>query len=122
MRRPDPPATWPTPRRAARWTDEDMEFAAAHLTRWTRAQIARGLGRSPRAVEQWQQRSHQWATTQTLLTASEYARQVGRTPQTIAAQCRRGTLPARRVPGGRWWLIAPSARRNRRCPSTAQPS
>lgn len=88
-----------------RWTDDEIDYVATWITRWRRSTIAARLGRSERSVKAMQERRGIWATTQDAMTARAYALETGQSPQWVSEQCRRGRLPARRVPGGRTWLI-----------------
>lgn len=75
--------------------------------RLTLATLARHLGRSPKAVEQWCWRHGCFPTRGSWYTSGEAARRTGLSPQWLTALCRERRIRARRVPGGRWWLIAP---------------
>lgn len=111
---------WPTPRHLRHWTEDEVGYVARHLLTAKLETIARRLGRTPRAVQALQSRlaGRLAVTRQTHLTARQWALEHGWSPQYAATLCRRARVPARRVPGGRTWLIAPGIawpRRRRAC-------
>ncbi len=92
-------------RHKRRWTPAEEEYLAAQLTRRPRAQIARRLGRTEKAVARYCERRGWYPTRMDRLTSGMLARETGLSPQRLTALARAGRLAARRVPGGRWWLF-----------------
>jgi hypothetical protein len=97
-----------------RWTADEADLAVTYLPYWRVETIARALGRTPAAVRSWCARHGQWPTTQHLVTSGWAAQLTGLTPQRLTALARAGAVPARRVPGGRWWLFDPERLPRRR--------
>lgn len=98
-------AGWgPTKRR---YTLDEEAFILAHLTCWSRAAIARHLGRTPRQIKDWCWRTGQHPRNQHLLTSGEAARLAGVSQQWLTELARADRIKARREPGGRWWLFDP---------------
>lgn len=88
-----------------RWTAEEFEFAVSHCTVWSRAAIARHIGRTAIAVRQKLWQHHQAPSKQDLLTSGQLAARMGISQQWLTRLARRGKLKARRIPRGRWWLF-----------------
>lgn len=94
-------------RRGRAWSFAEMSFVDLHVGTLTDAQIGAYLGRTPKAVRQWRERNHiaPTRTTARWMTSGEAARMLGVSQQTVTRWCRTKQIPARRVPGGRWWLV-----------------
>lgn len=69
------------------------------------ATIARRLGRSERAVIRRCNRLHLAASKDGVVTSGVAAQLTGLSPQYLTRLARQGRIPARRMPGGRWWLF-----------------
>lgn len=69
--------------------------------------LARRLGRTPKAVLRWCERNRVFPCRGSWWTTGQAAQVTGLSPQHLSALCRQRKLRSRRVPGGRWWLIAP---------------
>lgn len=89
------------------WSFAEMSFVDLHAGTLTDAQISVYLDRTPTAIRAWRWRNRIAATRTTArwITTGEAARLVGVSQQTITAWARHKRIPARRVPGGRWWLV-----------------
>ena len=99
-----------TSRHKRRWSEHEIEIVATMLGHGHSIErIARYVQRSPRAVQGLQSRRPGLCHTKLeALTARAYAQEIGVSSQWVATLCRQGRLPARRVPGGRWWMIDPN--------------
>lgn len=92
-----------------RWTATEECNLIAWRRRYTVPELARRLGRSPRAVVQYSyvHRCYPWDGS--WYTPIEVARLLGLTRQCVTGWCARGVVRARRVPGMRRWLIDPAS-------------
>lgn len=88
-----------------RWTADDEWVVISRLTRWRVETIARHLGRTPKAVRRWMERTGQYPQTQDLVTSGVAAEVTGRSPGHLRRLARTGRVRARRVPDGRHWLF-----------------
>lgn len=91
------------------WSAAERDYLIDRLTTTPLAEIARRLGRTPKAVSRYCEREGLYPTRQDLLTSGDAAPLYGLTPQRLTALARAGRIPARRVPGGTWWLFEPPA-------------
>jgi excisionase family DNA binding protein len=91
-----------------RWTVTEQTFVVDRLTIWRIETIAAHLGRTPKAVIRWCERHGQAVCHQDLWTTGMVGAAIGRSDATVRRWAREGRIPARRVPGGRRWLIDPA--------------
>lgn len=87
-------------------TPEQRQFVVMNLTSMPRTEIARQVGRSVSSVRHWCSRHNQSPRNQHLLTSGQAARSYGCSPQWLTELARLRRIPARREPGGRWWLFS----------------
>lgn len=89
-----------------RWLPGERDALIDWVTCVPLPEIARRLGRTPKAVTRYCEREGIYPTRQDLLASGDAARAYGVRAQWLTAQARAGRFPgAQRVPGGRWWLF-----------------
>lgn len=92
-----------------RWSAEEDFILILRRQAWRPETIARKLGRSVKAIENRSRRTGCWPTKGDLMTSGEAAKISGWSQQWCIKLAKREKFKAKRVPGGRWWLIDPGS-------------